>query len=108
MAYMAMLPPRNDISQKRDEITLTEKAVLKLLELGVEPVLAKRLVGKVMAERIDLRKVADVVRLAYQRFLSATDPIEPVDDGYPKDGDLRIAEGYADMTSAGIIEEKEW
>jgi hypothetical protein len=108
LAYSAMLPPRNDIPQRRDKKTMSEKAVLKLLELDVEPALAKRLVGKVVAERMDLRKVADVVRLAYQRFLSATDPVDPVDGSSPQDGDLRTAEGYVDMKSAEIIEEIEW
>jgi hypothetical protein len=108
MAYSAMLPPKSDIPQKRDEATLAVKAVLKLLELGVESALAKRLVGKVMAKNMDLRKVADVVRLAYQRFMSMSELSDPIDDDSPPDGDLRLIEGYVDMKSADIIEEKEW
>jgi len=104
MAYSAMLPPRNDIPQQRDKASLSEKAVLKLLELDVEPVLAKRLVGKVMAEHLAIKKVADIVRLAYQRFISI---IESTEDN-PQNGDLRIAGGYADMKPTDIIEEKEW
>ena len=105
LAYSAMLPPRSGIPQKRDEISLSEKAVLKLLELDVPPTLAKCLVGKIMAEHMEFKKVADVVRLAYQRFLSTA---EQVDDDIPEDGDLRTAEGYEDMKSADMVETKEW
>jgi hypothetical protein len=108
MAYLAMLPPYNDIPQKRDGRTLSEKAVLQLLGLGVEPTLAKRLVGNVMAEHIELKKAADVVRLAYQRFVLTTESADQPVSGDEQDGDLRTADGYADMKSAEIIEEKEW
>jgi hypothetical protein len=107
LAYSAMLPPRKDIPQKQDKASLSKKAVLMLLELGVEPGLAKRLVGKVMAERMDLKKVSDVVRFAYQRYMSTTESAELFDDSL-QDGDLRMAVGYADIESADIIEEKEW
>jgi hypothetical protein len=105
MAYVAMLPTKADIPQKRDEKTLSEKSVLKLLELDVEPALAKRLVGKVIAEHMDIKKVADVVRFAYQSFLAVT---EPNDEEICCDGDLRTADGYEDMNVANMIEEKEW
>jgi len=105
MAYLAMLPPKNDPPQKRNEKTLSEKSVLKLLELDVEPMLAKRLVGKVMAEHMDIKKVADVVRLAYQSFLAIA---EPVDEEVTNDGDLRTVDGYEDMDVANMIEEKVW
>jgi hypothetical protein len=105
MAYLAMLPPKGDAPQKRNEKSLSEKAVLKLLEFDVDPALAKRLVGKVMAEHLELKKVSDVVRLAYQSFLAMA---EPENDGIRDDGDLRAAEGYADMEAADIVETKEW
>ena len=104
LAYSAILPPRNDIPQKRNEKTLSEKAMLKLLGLGVEPTLAKRLVGKVMAERMDLKKVADVVLLAYQKFMAIAKPTDEV----IYDEDLRIADGYADIKASDMLETKEW
>jgi hypothetical protein len=58
-----------------------------------------------MTEHIEIKKVADLVRLAYQRFMTIT---EPVDEDSGQEGDLRIAGGYADMKSTDIIEEKEW
>ena len=105
LAYSAMLPPENEIPQKRDTTSLSEKAVLKLLELDVEPAQAKRLVGKVVAEHLDLRRVAEIVRLAFQQYL---DIAEPMDNNVPHDGDLRDAAGYADIKSDGMIDTKEW
>lgn len=70
-AYLAMLPPETDlIPQKRNGILLSEQAVLRLLELGVAEPQAKRLVGKVMAAHMELRKVGDVVREAYTLHIS--------------------------------------
>jgi hypothetical protein len=107
MAYSAMLPPMDDMPRKREEISLSKKAVLMLLELGVAPPTAKRLVGKVMAEHLGLKKAADVVRLAYQQYMLVSGP----DEGSAEPsqaGDLRNAEGYADMAAADMVETKEW
>jgi len=105
MAYSSMLPQVDDIQKKRGEASMSEKAVLKLLELDVEPMIAKRLVGKVMAERLDIKKVADVVRLAYQQFLSNAEPENK--DG-SQDGDLRAAGGYSGIKADGFIDDAEW
>ena len=104
-AYSAMLPPSDEISQKRNELSLSESAVLKLLELGVEPARAKQLVGKVIAEHFDLKKVTDIVRLAYQLFLSTT---EFPDEETRQEEDLRNAAGYEDLKAGGAIGIKEW
>lgn len=104
-AYSNILEQNQDVPRKRNEISLSEKAVLKLLELGVEPPKAKRLTGKVMAEHMELRNVADVVRLAYQTFLSVPDT--SAGDGHEQ-GDLRDSAGYVDMQTKGVIETKEW
>lgn len=104
-AYSAVLKQNQDVPRKRNEISLSEKAVLKLLELGVEPPKAKHLTGKVMAEHMELRNVADVVRLAYQTFLSAPDT--STGDGHEQ-GDLRDSAGYSDMQAKGVIETNEW
>jgi hypothetical protein len=103
-AYVEMLPQTKDIPQKRHEISLSEKAVLKLLELGVEPVQAKRLTGKIMAKHLDAKKVADIVRLAYQLFLAA----EPIAEEVQQDGDLRNAGGYEDLKDSGAIRDGAW
>jgi hypothetical protein len=104
-AYSAMLPQNNNAPQKRNEMTLSEKAVLKLLELGVEPTQAKRLIGKALVEHQELRKVADVVRTAYKLYLSQS---EPATEQEPQPGDLRTATGYDDLKVGGAISTVKW
>jgi hypothetical protein len=104
-AYSTVLEQSRDVPKKRNDISLSEKAVLKLLELGVEPPKAKYLTGKVMAEHMELRNVADVVRLAYRVFLSAPDT--STGDGSAQE-DLRDSAGYEDMQAKGVIETEEW
>jgi len=104
-AYHAMLPQNYDAPKKRNDISLTEKTVLKLLELGVEPILAKRLAGRVLAEHQELRNVADVVRSAYTLFLSH--PESTSGQETHKD-DLRTAAGYDDLKVSGIVSEGKW
>jgi hypothetical protein len=105
-AYSAMLPPiTENIPEKRKEISLSEQAVLKLLELDVEPTLAKRLVGKVVAAHMELRKVGDVVKIAYQSYLSSATQ-DVTENG--EEGDLRNANGYDDIKSVGVVKNAEW
>ena len=101
-----MLPPvAENAPAKRNEISLSEQAVLKLMELDIEPTLAKRLVGKAVATHMDLRKVGDVVKIAYQSYLSHPAQDSDVDG---EDGDLRNANNYDDMKSAGAVNDAEW
>jgi len=105
-AYSAMLPSLTEnIPEKRDKISLSEQAALKMMELDVEPIIAKRLVGKAMAAHMELRKVGDVVKIAYQSYLSSEKP-DAVENG--EDGDLRDADGYDDLKSAGAVKKPEW
>jgi len=53
---------------------------------------------------MDLKKVADVVLLAYQKFMTIAKPA----DEATYDEDLRTADGYADMKAADMLETKEW
>jgi hypothetical protein len=102
-AYLAGLPDpgAGAIQEKRDETSLSGQAVLKLLELDVEPALARRLVGKVMATNLNQRKVGDIVRLAYQSYLS---PKRHDFDSGIENGDLRNSESYDDMKAAGVVD----
>jgi len=105
-AYLAMLPPTTEnIPEKRNKDSLSEQAVLKLLELDVEPTTAKRLVGKSLATNMELRKVGDMVKTAYQLYLSSA--TQDVNES-GEDGDLRNADGYDDMKSAGVVKNTEW
>ncbi|MCL2123409.1 MAG: ATP-binding protein [Desulfovibrionaceae bacterium] len=103
-AYASRVKQNEPVPQKRNEISLSEKTVLKLLELGVEPGKAKRLAGKVMAEHQELRDIAGIVRFAYRLFLAE----EPVPEQVVQGTDLRNAAGYADMKAANVIGTEEW
>lgn len=78
-AYSAVLTERTGIPEKRHESPLSEQAVLKLLELGVEPSEAKRLTGKVLAEHQEYRKVSEVVQAAYTLYILKTEAKEEPD-----------------------------
>ena len=107
-AYSAMLPPiTENITLKRDETSLAEQAMLKLMELDVEPINAKWLVGKVMAAHIELRKVGDIVKIAYQLSLSGATQNTSENEGCDKN-DLRNATNYDDMKSFGVLSDVEW
>jgi len=107
-AYLAMLPPTKEIiPEKRDKISLSEQAVLILLGLGVEATLAKRLVGKSMAEHMELRKAGDIARVVCQSYLPPTLQDESINES-KDDGDLRNAKGYDDMQFVGAVNNAGW
>jgi hypothetical protein len=103
-SYSFALIQKQEIPPKRSEISLSEQAVLKLLELGVEPAEAKRLAGKALAENQEMRTVGDVVRIAYTLYISQTAPKK----AEIQDGDLRTADDYENLKSAGAISTTEW
>lgn len=107
-AYSAMLPPASEnIAIKRNETSLSEQAVLKLMELDVEPTTAKTLIGKVMATHMELRKVGEIVKIAYQSYLSRATQNTNKDERWDEN-DLRTAADYDAMKSAGTVSDVEW
>ena len=104
-AYSSVLAQRQNIPIKRSESLLSEQAVFKMLELGLEPAQAKRLIGKVLAEHQELRKIADVVRVAYTLYLSG--PESAAMQG-PQQGDLRSAGGYNDLKGSDALSVTDW
>lgn len=104
-AYSAVLAKDEKIPLKRNETPLSEQAVLKLLELGVESSQAKQLVGKTMAKHHELRKVADIVRIAYTAYLTQA---EHTNEKLSQSGDLRLLAGYDDAKDSGIVSKGEW
>jgi hypothetical protein len=107
-AYSAMLPPIiENITLKRNETTLAEQAMLKLMELDVEPIIAKRLVGKAMAAHIELRKVGEIVKIAYQSYLSGAMQ-NTNENEILNEVDLRNAADYDALKSAGVVSDAEW
>jgi hypothetical protein len=104
-AYSAILAERTGIPMKRHESPLSEQAILKLLELGVEPPDAKRLAGKVLAKHQEFRKVSEIVRAAYTLYISQTVAEEDPDE---QPGDLRTAVGYDALIDNNSISSGEW
>ena len=103
-AYSAMLsPPTDNIPEKRNKISLSEQAVLKLLELDIEPAQAKRLIGKVMAGNPNNTTLAGLVRKAFTLHLSESDKIgqDSVEIAVPDD--VREKNDYEGMKTAGLI-----
>jgi len=107
-AYSAMLPPTaENITVKRNETSLAEQAVLKLMELDVEPTTAKTLVGKIMATHMELRKVGDIVKTAYQSYLAKETQNTNENEGCDE-YDLRNASDYNAIKSTGAVSDAEW
>jgi len=104
-AYSSVLAQRQNIPMKRSENLLSEQAVLKMLELGLEPTQAKRLIGKVLAKHQELRKIADVVRVAYTLYLTG---LEPAAVQEPQQGDLRSTGGYNDLKGCDALSVTDW
>jgi hypothetical protein len=104
-AYAAVLAERTEIPEKRQITPLSEQAILKLLELGVEPPDAKRLAGKVIAEHQEFRKVSEIVKAAFKLYISLSEAVEEIDE---QPGDLRNALGYDALKDSDAISKNEW
>jgi hypothetical protein len=104
-AYSATLAHRIELPEKRHESSLSEQAVLKLLELGVEPPAAKRLTGKVLATHQEFRKVTEIVKAAYTLYISCAEPEEGPN---AQPDDLRTAAGYDALKDNDSISKCEW
>jgi len=104
-AYSAMLPPATEIiPEKRNRISLSEQAVLKLLELGVEPAQAKRFVGKAIAGNANNKTLAELARKAFTLYLAESVNTEHnSDEGGIPDDDVRGASDYEGMKAAGLV-----
>ena len=105
-SYMSMA--KDPISEKAPEgkISVAEQAVLKLLELGVEPGIAKRLSERALAAKRNNPHVADVVREAYYLYIMEGKEMEAAETA-DKD-DLRKQGGYDAMKQKGLVDETEW
>lgn len=103
-AYQAVKP---EIKEKTIEkkFTVLEQTVVKLLEVDVEPPIAKRLAGKVIASHKNPISVSEAFKEAYRLYISE------VPDGPEMEAsgdDLRKSSGYEDMKKKGSVDETEW
>jgi hypothetical protein len=107
-AYAAMLPQPEELPKKSDKISLSERAVLQLLELEVEPPQAKRLVGKAMAKHPEKKTVAGISKEAFKLYMAESDADDETDTGGQPTDDVRASDGYETMKAAGLINKPTW
>ncbi len=103
-AYQMVKP---EIQEKTAEkkLTVLEQTVVKLLEVDVEPPVAKRLAGKVIASHKNPVSVGEAFKEAYRLYISeASDMPETENSGE----DLRESDSYEGIKKKGLVDETEW
>ncbi|KAI4449916.1 Transposon Tn7 transposition protein TnsC [Eubacterium plexicaudatum ASF492] len=103
-AYASAVKQPIPEKKAEEKVSVLEKAVLKLLELGVEPPVAKRLAGKVAASHDNKLDVTTVVKEAY--YLYVMDGKEKMEDR--DELDLREQDGYEELKEKGMVDGMEW
>ena len=103
-AYASVVKQPIPEKKAEEKVSVLEKAVLKLLELGVEPPAAKRLVGKVAASHDNKLDVTTVVKEAY--YLYVMDGKKKTEDR--DEMDLRGQDGYEELKEKGMVDRMEW
>jgi hypothetical protein len=103
-AYSAMLPlAAENISVKNTKISVSEQAVLKLLELDIEPAKAKKLVGKVMAGKSKNETLAGIVRKAFTLYIAESENTNQDSDETGAFDDVRESNNYEGMKATGLV-----
>lgn len=102
--YQAVKP---EISEKSTEkkLTVLEQTVVKLLEVDVEPSVAKRLAGRVLASHKNPVSVGEAFKEAYRLYISEVPDKTKTE---ASEEDLRKSDGYDDMKKKGFVDETEW
>ena len=103
-AYASAVKQPIPEKKAEEKVSMLEKAVLKLLELGVEPPAAKRLAGKVAASHDNKLDVTTVVKEVY--YLYVMDEKGKTEDG--DELDLRAQDGYEKLKEKGMVDGMEW
>lgn len=103
-AYQAVKP---EIREKTTEkkLTVLEQTVVKLLEVDVEPPVARRLAGKVIASHKNPVSVGEAFKEAYRLYISEMPDRSETE---ASEDDLRTGNSYEDMKKKGLIDGTEW
>ena len=83
---------------------MLEQTSIKLMEVGVDPAMARRLAGKVLASHKNPISVGEAFKEAYRLYI-AEDTSMPAED---MPGDIRNNDGYAGFRQSGAIDDMEW
>ncbi len=105
-SYMSIAKDAVPEKVPEGKISVSEQVVLKLLELGVEPRTAKRLLGRALSAKGICPNVADVVKEVYYLYV-----MEGKESGVGEatdNDDLRKQGGYDAMKQKGLVDETEW
>lgn len=105
-SYMSIAKDAVPEKVPEGKISVSEQVVLKLLELGVEPRTAKRLLGRALSAKGICPNVADVVKEVYYLYVMEGKESE-VGEATDND-DLRKQGGYDAMKQKGLVDETEW
>lgn len=102
-AYKAV---KAEIQEKTAEhkLTVLEQVSIKLMEVGVDPAMAKRIAGKVIASHKNPVSVSEAFKEAFRLYIAEETamPAEAVPD------DLRNNSGYDEIRQSGAVDEMEW
>ncbi len=97
---------KSEIPEKTTEqkLTVMEETVVRLMEMEVEPVIARRLAGKVIAGHKNPVSVGTACKEAYRLYVTET-PDVPVPEATE---DMRGADSYEAARQKGLVENVEW
>ena len=84
---------------------MLEQTVVRMLEVDVEPPVAKRLAGKVIASHKNPVSVGEAFKEAYRLYISE---MPDKTETEASEEDLRKSGGYEDMKKKGLVDETEW
>lgn len=102
-AYKAVKP---EIQEKTTEqkMSVLEQTAIRLMEMEVEPVTARRLAGKVIAGHKNPISVGTACKEAYRIYVMETSETEPKE----AEDDVRNTAGYDSIRQKGLVDETEW
>ena len=102
-AYKAV---KAEVQEKTAEhkLTVLKQVSIKLMEVEVDPVTAKKLAGKIIASHKNPVSVSEAFKEAFRLYITeeAAAPPEDVPD------DLRDNSGYDEIRRSGAVDEMEW
>jgi len=95
-----------EVQEKTTEqkLTVLEQTAIKLMEVEVDPVTAKRLAGKVLATHKNPVSIGEAFKEAYRQYIEELP--DTLEVGTSED--IRNSSSYDGMKQKGLVEETEW
>lgn len=105
LSVYQMVKPEIQEKTAEKKLTVLEQTVVKLLEVDVEPPVAKRLAGKVIASHKNPVSVGEAFKEAYRLYISE---VPDMPEAEKSGEDLRESDGYECIKRKGLVDEMEW